>query len=121
MAGRKTKKQKENEVIMTFTVAECGEYHSLGEYHEEISTLEEAVRIFNMIPPERMNGIPSIGIRLHVEGTENWEDSQVDVFTGEGIDVGMFKLTPEICQYPKAQEAVKQLIKMFPDKEIIDF
>ncbi len=102
----------EKKISITFTVAECGEYHGFGEYHEDIPTLEEAVRIFNTIPQERMNGIPSIGIRLH---------SQVDVFTGEGIDVGMLKLTPEIYQHPKAQEAVKQLMEMFPDKEIIDY
>ena len=54
------------EVVLTFTVAECGEYHSLGEYHEGIRTLEEAVVIYEKIPPERMNGIPSIGINLHV-------------------------------------------------------
>lgn len=111
----------EKKISITFTVAECGEYHGFGEYHEDIPTLEEAVRIFNTIPPERMNGILSIGIRLHVDGTESWEDSQVDVFTGEGIDVGMLKLTPEIYRHPKTREAVKQLMEMFPDKEIIDY
>lgn len=121
MAKKRAEKQKENGVIITFTVAECGEYHNFGEYHEGIQTLEEAIRIFNTIPPERMNGIPAIGINLHVEGTESWEDSQVDVFTGEGIDMGMLKLSPEIYGHPKAQEAVKQLIELFPDKEIIDF
>lgn len=121
MAKKRAEKQNKDGVIMTFTVAECGEFHNFGEYHEGIQMLEEAVRIFNTIPPERMNGIPAIGINLHVEGTESWEDAQVDVFTGNRIDVGMFKLVPEICQYPKAQEAMKQLIEMFPDKEIVDF
>lgn len=27
------------EAVLIFTVAECGKYHSLGEYHEGIGTL----------------------------------------------------------------------------------
>ena len=53
---------EKKEVVLTFTVAECGEYHNLGEYHEGIRTLEEAVAVYEKIPPERMNGIPAIGI-----------------------------------------------------------
>lgn len=64
--GKRTADQGEKKVIMTFTVAECGEYHSLGEYHEGIGTLEEAVTLYLQIPSERMNGVPSIGINLHV-------------------------------------------------------
>ena len=107
--------------IMTFTVAECGEYHSMGKYHEGIRTLEEAVKIYGQIPPERMNGIPSIGINLHVEGTDRLSDSQADILTGEGIDVGFINLMPEFCGNPQVQEAVKELIRLFPDKEVIDF
>ena len=48
---------EKKEVVLTFTVAECGEYHNLGEYHEGIRTLEEAISVYKKIPPERMNGI----------------------------------------------------------------
>lgn len=65
--------------IITFTVAECGEYHSMGECHEGIRTLEEAAAIYRKIPPERMNGIPSIGIRFHTAGTAEEEDIQLDI------------------------------------------
>ena len=30
-------------VHVTFTVAECGEFHNMGEYHEGIETIEEAI------------------------------------------------------------------------------
>lgn len=111
----------EKKTVMTFTVAECGECHSMGEYHEGIRTLEEAVRLYRQIPPGRMNGIPSIGISLHVEGTDRFGDSQVDVVTGEGIDAGLISLMPEFCGNPQVQEAVKELIRLFPDKEVIDY
>ena len=120
MEGKKGKKQGEGNTILTFTVAECGEFHSMGEYHEGIRTLEEAVSIYRKIPPERRNGIPSIGINLHVEGTERWMDTQLDVLTGNGIDVGMVRLVPEFNGDSRVQEAVEALIRMFPEKEVLE-
>ena len=108
------------EVVLTFTVAECGEYHSLGEYHEGIRTLEEAVVIYEKIP-ERMNGIPSIGINLHVKGTNKVEDSQADILSGDEIDIGIISLMPEFCGNPQVQEVVMEFIRLFPDKEVIDY
>ena len=58
-----------DKTVITFTVAECGEFHSLGEYYEDISTLGEAAAIYRKIPPGRRNGIPSIGIKIHAAGT----------------------------------------------------
>ena len=109
------------EVVLTFTVAECSEYHSLGEYHEGIKTLEDAVTIYDQIPPDRMNGVRAIGINLHVKGTNKREDSQVDILTGNEIDIGIISLMPEFCEDPLVQKAVKELIRMFPDKEVIDY
>lgn len=113
--------QKEKKVIMTFTVAECGEYHSLGKYHEGIATLKDAVALYRQMPLERMNGIPSIGINLHVDGTEKMEDCQVDILCGSEIDIGMIKLMPEFCGNPQVQEAVSEMIELFPDKIVIDY
>ena len=31
---------------LTFTVAECGEYHSVGRYRDDIATVEEAIDIY---------------------------------------------------------------------------
>ncbi len=119
--GKTISSQGEKKVIMTFTVAECGEYHNLGEYHEGIATLEEAVMLYRQIPPERMNAVPSIGISLHVEGTAKMEDSQADILCGSEIDVGFVSLMPEFCSNPQVQEAVREIIELFPDKEVIDY
>ena len=48
-------------------------------------------------------------------------DTQLDVLTGSGIDVGMVRLVPEMDKDPRVQEAVKALIRMFPGKEVIEF
>ena len=119
--GKKRVDQKTGKAILTFTVAECGEYHSLGKYYEGIKTLEEAVSLYRQIPPERMNGIPSIGINLHVRGTDKTEDVQADILSGSEIDIGFLNLIPELCGNPQVQEAVKAIIERFPDKEVIDY
>ena len=119
--GKKKAYQKTGKTALTFTVAECGEYHSLGKYYEGIQTLEEAVRLYQKIPPERMNGIPALGINLHVEGTDKMEDVQADILSGDEIDIGFISLIPELCGNPEVQEAVKAIITRFPDKEVIDY
>lgn len=64
------RKEKEPKKTVTYTVAECSEFHELGEYHENIRTMSEAKRLFGRIDPERMHGIPAIGINIHTEGTK---------------------------------------------------
>ena len=107
-------------VHVTFMVAECGEFHNLGEYHEGIETIEEAIQIYQAIDPSRMNGIPSIGVNMHIEGTEEWEDEQADILSGKCIDVDYLNYTPELRDTPKVQDAIKKLIAAFPEKEVND-
>ena len=105
---------------ITFTVAECGEFHNMGEYHEGIETIEEAMKLYNAIDPSRMHGIPSIGVNMHIEGTEEWEDEQVDIVSGKRIDVDFLNYTPELRDTPTVQDALKKLIAAYPDKEVND-
>ena len=107
-------------VHVTFTVAECGEFHDLGEYHEGIETIEEAILLYQAIDPSRMNGIPSIGVNMHIEGTEEWEDEQADIVSGKRVDVDFLNYTPELRDTPKVQDALKKLIAAFPEKEVND-
>ena len=107
-------------VHITFTVAECGEFHNMGEYHEGIETIEEAMNLYNAIDPSRMHGIPSIGVNMHIEGTEEWEDEQLDIVSGKSIDVDFLNYTPELRDTPKVQDAIKKLIVAYPEKDVID-
>ncbi len=117
----KIKENKDKKAIVTFTVAECGEFHDFGEYHEGIKTVDEAVRIYRKIPPERMRGIPSIGITLHMEGTEKREDLQIDVLSGNEISMGVINLMPEFSNTPQVQEAINEIIQRFPEKEVVNY
>ena len=92
----------------------------MGEYHEGIETIEEAMKLYNAIDPSRMHGIPSIGVNMHIEGTEEWEDEQADIVSGKRIDVDFLNYTPELRDTPKVQDAIKKLIAAYPEKDVID-
>ena len=107
-------------VHITFTVAECGEFHTMGEFHEGIETIEEAMQLYNVIDPSRMHGIPSLGVNMHIDGTEEWEDEEADIVRGNCIDVDFLNYTPELRDTPTVQDALKKLIAAYPDKEVND-
>lgn len=106
------------EKTVTLTVAECGEFHSLGEFHENIASVEKAIAVWKSIPPERMNGIPSIGINIHTEGTERYEDVEMDILSGKVIDLEVLDYVPDITDDPKAIEVIAELIDKLPDIEV---
>ncbi len=112
----------EPETEVTLTVAECGEFHNLGEFYENIPTVEEAVAIWKQIPPERMHGIPAIGIHLHSPGTEPIEDTGIDILSGRRIDLDILEYIPEIKNNPQAMEVIAELMAkvtpLIPDMEI---
>ena len=110
--------EKVPEKTITWTVAECGEFHELGELHENVETVEQTIDLYNKIPPERMHGIPSIGIRMHTEGTEEYEDVQMDLFSGGVADLEMLEYVPDITDDPKAVAMIQELIDKLPDIEV---
>ena len=108
----------QTEPEVTLTVAECGEFHNLGEFYENIPTVEEAVAIWKQIPPERMNGIPAIGINIHTPGTEAFEDVEIDILTGKRIDLDILEYIPDIKGNPQAMEMITELVAKLPEMEI---
>ena len=110
--------QEGKQTVVTLTVAECGEFHNLGEYHENIAGVEEAIAIFNRIPPDRMNGIPSIGINIHTEGTESYEDTQMDIVSGGVADLEFLDYVPDIAGNPQAMEVIVELLGKLPEVKI---
>lgn len=104
---------------LTFYVAECMEFPSLGEYHDHL-TFQEAVRLYEAIPSERMNGIKGIGFVLHTEGTDEDLDTSMGVLEGQTIDVDTINMVPEWRNHPLVQQAIRDLIEQFPDAEVWD-
>ena len=116
-SGQDVQKQKP-EVEITLTVAECGEFHNMGELYENIPTVDEAIALFEKIPPERMNGIPAIGINLHRAGEDAENDIAIDLVGTKSIDLDVLQYVPDIANEPKAMEVVAELIAKLPDREI---
>ena len=108
---------KEEKKTVTLTVAECSEFHNMGEFHENITSVAEAVAKFKEIPPERMHGIPAIGIR--VADLKNPEDSvEMDVLIGKRIDLDMLRYVPDIAENWQAQQMIEALIHDMPEAQI---
>ena len=114
-----TQVEMENEEVeVSLMVSECGEFHNLGEFYENIPTVEDAIAIWKQIPPERMRGIPAIGINVHRPGEETYMDDEVDLLSGNRIDLEILEHIPSITSEPKAMEVIAELVAKLPEMEI---
>lgn len=119
--------QKESEIIpagedkslieqIHYYVAECMEFPNLGEYHDNLS-LDEAIRFYQEIPAERMNGIKGIGFDLR-DGSDY--EGIFPVLTGKTIDLDMIQTISYYRDSPLVQKAVRELIEAMPEMEVIE-
>lgn len=109
---------KEEKKVITLTVAECMEFHGMGEFHENIKSVAEAVAKFKAIPPERMHGVPAIGIRA-ADPKDPDEYTEMDVLIGRRIDMDMLRYIPEIADNWQAQQMIASLIHEMPDVKVV--
>ncbi len=104
---------------VTFTVAECGEYHTMGNYYEGIETADEAVEIWQKVQSKNLNTAPGLGIHVHMPGQEDCMDEQIDLVSGRTIDVSILEYILSMRKEPRVMEKVAELIHRLPDYEII--
>lgn len=116
--AEKTNMENKTQHKISFTVAECGEFPSQGEYHENVGSLKEAIKLFEQIPPDRMHGVPAIGIRA-TDVTDKELFTEVNVFTGKQIDLEVLKYVPEIKEHKVAQFAIAELLYKYPEADVI--
>ena len=103
------------EETIRYYVAECMEFPNRGEYHDNLS-LEEAVRIYQEIPAERMNGIKGIGFELK-DGSDYEEP--FPILTGQTIDLDTIQAIDYYRDNPLVQKAVKELAAAMPEMEVL--
>lgn len=97
---------------ISFYVAECSEFHSMGEFHENL-TLEQAVEIYKQIPADRMNGIKAIGFNLQ---DENILTNEFDLVAGGRLQQQDLKeLVPQLAEHPLVQKAFEDVQKLMPE------
>lgn len=100
---------------LTYYAAECMEFPNLGEYHDNLS-LEEAIRIYQVIPAERMNGIKGIGFELK-DGSDY--EGPFPILTGQTIDLDTIQAIDYYRDNPLVQKAVKELAAAMPEMEVL--
>lgn len=109
--------QMQTQKTVSFTVAECGEFHDMGEFHENVESAKEALMILGHIPEGRMHGVPAIGIRV-TDVAQPEVYTEVDIATAKCIDMEVLGFVPEIAENKAAQFALAELIHAMPEAEV---
>ena len=104
---------KQSKGTIAFYVAECMEFPVMGEYHENL-TLEEALRIYETIPAERMNGIKGVGFELH-DGSDY--DGPYDLMRMGTVDREGINMIQHYKDSPLVQKAMDDVEKYFAEKQ----
>ena len=99
----------ENGAKILFYAAECMEFTSYGEFHDNL-TLEEAVKCYNAIPAKRLNAVKGIGFVLEDESI--YSGMEWGLLVGGQIDYDNLELVRHYKESPLVQEAVKRLENM---------
>ncbi|NCB92427.1 MAG: DUF3849 domain-containing protein [Clostridia bacterium] len=110
-------KQPEQEATISFYVAECMEFHVLGEYHDNL-TLEEALKIYETIPKERMHGIKGVGFTLN-DGSI-YDGMEYELMIGDKVQMDALDLVPHYLESPLVQEAISEVEIYFAKKESLE-
>ena len=109
--GRADRKQS-----ITFYVAECSEFHILGEFHERLETLQEAMELYEKIPAERINGIKSIGFCL--EDDSIYDGTTYDLMVAGEIQTEFINEIPHYRECPLVQKAIADMEAMLLEQRM---
>ena len=101
---------------LRYYVAECMEFPSLGEHHENLS-LADAIRLYHAIPAERMNGIKGIGFEMPEDGSL-YGGTTFPILEGNTVDLDMINMIDAFRDNPLVQKAVDDLIAAMPEVEV---
>lgn len=105
---------------ITYTVSECGEFHSMGRYRDDIENVNEAIALWNEYREGTLNGVPSIGILVHTPGQSERDDTQVDLVSGKTMDLDMIRYYPEINAEEAAIQKICKLVEnLHDDVEVV--
>lgn len=103
----------EPEATISFYVAECSEFPTMGEFHDGV-TLEEAFRLYDQIPAERMNGIKGIGFELY-DGSEY--DGQYPLMEAGRVDEELINMVQHYKDSPLVQQAILDCKRILAERE----
>ena len=105
--------QEQPEATITFYVAECMEFPVMGEYHNNL-TLEEAIKIYESIPAERMHGGKGIGFDLQ-DGDKDYS-GEYELMCWDRVDRELIDMIPHYKESPLVQKAINDMEKYLNEK-----
>ena len=101
--------QEQPEATITFYVAECMEFPFMGEYHNNL-TLEEAIKIYESIPAERMHGGKGIGFDLQ-DGDKDYS-GEYELMCWDRVDRELIDMIPLLRSGLRSGQFMRRKIKL---------
>ena len=105
-------------VKLSFYAAECDDFPILGEYHENIETFEEAIKIYEKLKKDRFLEDGGIGFKLTVNGKY---EGRFTLIQGLNRVIGLEK-EGSFMDHPMINQVVdqaKRYVKSFEKSEMI--
>ncbi len=96
-----------------FYVAECMEFPVMGEDHNNL-TLEEAIKIYESIPAERLHGGKGIGFDLQ-DGDKDYS-GEYELMCWDRVDRELIDMIPHYKESPLVQKAINDMEKYLNEK-----
>ena len=105
--------QEQPEATITFYVAECMEFPVMGEYHNNL-TLEEAIKIYESIPADRLHGGKGIGFDLQ-DGDKDYS-GEYELMCWDRVDRELIDMIPHYKESSLVQKAINDMEKYLNEK-----
>lgn len=107
-------------ITVDYYVHECAEFPDMGEKHHGL-TLDQAVKVYESIPADRLNGIKCIGVEVHIppdNPESRWYDgSTIDLYTGK-IRTDALDYVDYLRSIPAVQNAFQAVKDRFEPQEV---
>ena len=97
---------------LTYCVAECAEFPSYGEYHDNL-TLDKAIQLYERIPSERLNAEKCIGFELHDDSI--YAEGMFPLVVDGKIQIDTINTIKHYRESFEVQKAIMDMREYFPD------
>ena len=106
--------QENPELEVTYTVSEDSEFLT-GRHYEDIATAEEAVNLYNSLKDDAI-GIPSMGIKIHEKGTQDYTSSHEDFYINGDTD-SLFMDDPQFFNNTTVMRMIDEALDLLKAQE----
>ena len=102
---------------ISFYVAECMEFHSLGKVYQ-CRSLEQAVKRYRNLPEEM--ACMGNGIGFTIKDDDSIYSGEFDLVSANRLDVDIINSIPYYRDSPLVQKAIEDIKRLMPEVKIIE-